>query len=58
MRVSELLTDEQKKQLDRIVDLSISHNQNHRDSRKDWEHIMGKNRDRYGRGRGGAIRRK
>ncbi|WP_155925616.1 hypothetical protein [Bacillus sp. UNC438CL73TsuS30] len=57
MRIADRLSDEQKRQLEKIK--SPSNKDNKRKQEKvDWNEIMGVNRDRFYRGRGGAFKSK
>ena len=57
MRIEDHLNTEQKRQLDGMRNVKKKKRKK-RKERVDWVDIMGMNRDRYGRGRGGAVRRK
>lgn len=57
MKLKDHLTKEQVKQLGKMKKKK-KRNKQPKEEKVDWINIMGMDRDRYSRGRGGAIRRK
>ena len=57
MKLKDHLTTEQVKQLGKMSNKKKKKKQP-KEEKVDWINIMGMDRDRYSRGRGGAIRRK
>jgi hypothetical protein len=64
MKIEDHLSKEQKQQLKKMVDSSSKNKKSKPKKKKpkqekvNWKEIMGMNRDIYGRGPGGAMRRK
>ncbi|MDE5054884.1 hypothetical protein NDK25_21965 [Niallia taxi] len=58
MKLKDHLTTEQVKQLGKMNKKKKRNKQKPKEEKVDWINIMGMDRDRYSRGRGGAMRRK
>lgn len=58
MRVIDLVSKEQKKQLQEMSHRKKRPSKKKKEEKVNWQEIMGMNRDTYKRGKGGAIRRK
>ena len=58
MKIKDHLTTEQVKQLGKMGKKMKRKKQQPKEEKVNWINIMGMDRDRYSRGRGGAMRRK
>lgn len=58
MKIKNHLTTEQVKHLGKMGKKKKRKKQQPKEEKVNWINIMGMDRDRYSRGRGGAIRRK
>ncbi|MCM3216123.1 hypothetical protein M3612_16615 [Niallia taxi] len=58
MKLKDHLTTEQIKQLGKMGKKKKRKKQQPKEEKVDWINIMGMDRDRFGRGHGGAMRRK
>ena len=58
MKLENHLRIDQLKQLEKMGKKKKKRNKQPKQEKVDWINIMGMDRDRYGRGRGGAMRRK
>jgi hypothetical protein len=56
MKIADHLSTEQKQQLDNMN--TPKKKRKKKEEKVNWIDIMGMNRDRFGRGRGGALKRK
>jgi hypothetical protein len=57
MKIADHLSTEQKQQLDNM-NTPKKKRKKKKEEKVNWIDIMGMNRDRFGRGRGGALKRK
>jgi len=58
MKLRNHLKTDQLKQLEKMGKKKKKRDKQPKQEKVDWINIMGMDRDRYGRGRGGAMRRK
>jgi len=58
MKLQDHLKTDQLKQLGKMSNKKKKRNKQPKEEKVNWVNIMGMDRDRYSRGRGGAIRRK